>query len=164
MSNRFQTMTKTKILSVFVIVAVAAMMGASSIAPAYAAQKVVNFHEEDEDFISLAPNPCGDGLVAAILVTNTFLKAWDNGKFKLHDDAEIILIAQGPTLVGTIPLNALNIQGDLDDLPISGNFNLGGDGECADGTTFENPIADEFHCGATVQKDGDVVDHAVSCF
>ena len=44
-------MTKTKLLPLFVIVAVAAMMGAASIAPAYAAQKTEDTHETTEDFI-----------------------------------------------------------------------------------------------------------------
>ena len=154
-------MTNKKILPVFAIVAVAAMMGVSSIAPAYAAQKVINFHEEAETFAFVTGNPCGDGFVFVTIATNTFLKAWDNGKFKFHDDAQFNLYVIGPVLVGTVPLKAINIQGDLDDLPISGNFNTGGDGECLNGTTF--PAFDEFHCGNTLQKHGDLIDHSVSC-
>ena len=155
-------MTNTKVLSVFAIVAVAAMMGASTIAPAYAAQKFIDFKEQSETPAGFAVNLCGEVVVELTISTNTFLKVWDNQKFKFHDDAQINLYSLGGALVGTAPLQSLNIQGDLDDFPISGNFNQGGDGECLDGTTFTAFPAD--HCGATLQKDGELIEHSVSCF
>ena len=155
-------MTKTKILSVFTIVAVAAMMGVSAIAPAYAAQKIINEHEENEILAFVVGNPCGDGDVLVTFYTNEFIKAWDNDKFKFHSSAQFNLYAiPSLELVGTVPVQSINIQGDLVDLPISGNFNAGGDGECLNGTTF--PASPEFHCGNTLQKDGDLIDHSVSC-
>ena len=152
----------TKFLSVFAITAVAVMMGVSSIAPAYAAQKVINFHEEDENLAFFALNPCGAGVVGVTIATNTFLKAWDNEKFKFHDSAQFNIYTLAGVLVGSAPLQAINVQGDLGDFPISGNFNAGGDGECLNGTTFPNIIG-EFHCGNTLQKNGDLIEHGASC-
>jgi len=142
----------------------AAILVGGSISPAFAAQKVIDDHEETETPIFVQPNPCPEGgFVVVAIATNSFLKVWDNEKFKLHQDAQINLYLLGSgELVGTAPIQTINIQGDFGDLPISGNFNQGGDGECLDGTTFPGIPAE--HCGNTLQRSGDLIEHSVSCF
>jgi len=156
-------MTKTKLLPLFVIVAVAAMMGASSIAPTYAAQKTINTHEMTEDFALNVPVPiCGAAVgVDIFLQVNTFEKRWDNGHFKLHTNSHFNVYDDiTGELIGTIPGNAINFQGK-DALPISLNVNAGGEGACTDGTPLE--IEPASHCGLTIQRDGDTIVHSVIC-
>ena len=156
-------MTQTKVLSVFVIVAVAVMMSASSIAPAYATMKTTDEHIDGETppFLFI-DNPCGDGFVVVTLEFNDFLKIWDNNRYKFHSSSQFNLyLFPSGELVGTVPLEVINAQGNDIDGPESYNVNIGGDGECLNGTTF--PVIDAIHCGATIQRDGDTIAHSVDC-
>ncbi len=156
-------MTKTKLLPLLVIVAVAAMMGAASIAPAYAAQKITNTHEITEDFIDNVAVPiCGAAVGVDLFVqVNMFTKEWDNGHFKIHINSHFNVYDDiTGELVGTIPGNAINFQGK-DALPISLNVNSGGEGACTDGSPLQFESAS--HCGVTIQRSGNTIVHSVAC-
>ena len=162
MSNRYQTMTNTKFFSVFAIVAVAAMMGAASIAPAYAAAKT-STHEETKDLIGPVGAICDSASVDLFVETNVFTIEWNNGHFKIHSDFKFTLYDTSTgDLVGTIPGSALNFQGKNFVGPISIQLNTGGIGACTNGTPlFE--IFEESHCGQTFQRTGDTISHNVAC-
>ena len=148
-------MINTKILSVFVIVAVAAMMGVSAIAPAYAAQKDVNERDEFHDEFPFSGTLCG--ITSDFTVeqwVSTFTIIWDNGHFKFH--AEVLIIVtddnDGDAVVLTIE-QVLNQQGNFGEGEVqSVQFNE--EGLCADGTTFSSE-----HSGATLHRDGTVTVH-----
>ena len=143
-------MTNTKILSVFVIVAVAAMMGVSAIAPAYAAQKVVNERVETHVEFPVIGTLCG--ITSDFTVeqwTNSFVIIWDNGHFKAHVDQLIIVTDDndGDALVLTIE-TAQNQQGNFG-AETTQSFQVNEEGLCADGTVFSSE-----HGGFTLHRDG----------
>lgn len=140
---------------------IAALLIGVGFAPAFAAAKVINLHDEDEIFLGIDGPFCGEALVAITLESNSFIKLWDNGHFKAHIDSQFNLYNEGGDLVGTVPNEAINIQGNIANLPISGNLNTGGDGACVDGTPITG--LPEFHCGNTLQRDGDLIAHSLSC-
>jgi len=157
-------MNKTKLLPLFVIVAVAAMMGAASIAPTYAAQKTTDTHDTSEVLAGGLGAQCGSASTNLFVKSNSFTKVWDNGKMKTHASVKFTLydVSTG-VLVGTIPGQVINFQGDTSALPISIQINAGGTGTCTDGTPLPFQIIEPFHCGFTVQRDGDVIAHNVAC-
>ena len=156
-------MTKTKLLPLFVIVAIAAMMGVSSIAPAYAAQKTTNEHEETKELIGNVGAICGSASVELFVETNVFTMEWDNGHFKIHSDFKFTLYDTSTgELVGTIPGGTFNFQGKNFVGPISIQLNTGGTGTCTDGSPLPE-FVDESHCGLTLQRSGDIIAHNVIC-
>jgi len=151
-------MTYKKLLTIAMI---ATVMVSAGFTPAFAA-KVVNESRTQDEVFAFSTGPlCGADPVDVFIEFNSFFKLWDNGHIKLHDDTQYNLYDEFGVLVGTAPLGAFNFQGNLDNLPISYNLNLGGDGTCTDGSTFEADPS--FHCGATIQKDGDLIVHSVDC-
>jgi len=157
-------MNKTKLLPLFVIVAVAAMMGAASIAPVYAPGKTTDTHEITEDLIGPAGPFCGSANTNLFLKVNTFEKVWDNGHAKMHLNAQFNLYdSSTEELVGTIPGIVINIQTSKDVLPLSLNINTGGAGTCTDGSPLPDIDPPGSHCGLTIQRDGDTIAHSVIC-
>ena len=157
-------MTNTKILSVFAIVAVAVMMGASSIAPAYAAQKVTHFkNQEYPVFPYVVPNPCGANPAGQLQQGKAFIVEVEilGGEYFIHVKAQLNYYQSGE-LVGTIPFKVLNAHGNTNDGPTFHSLTFGGDGKCIDGSTFSG--IPDIHCGTTVQKDHDTIVHRVECF
>jgi len=71
-------------LAVLAIVAIAAMMGAASVAPVYAAEKTsdVKLDEFEDDLTQRSV--CGETLVDVERTTKTRSTIWDNGHYKLH--------------------------------------------------------------------------------
>jgi len=148
-------MTNTKILSVFVIVAVAAMMGVSAIAPAYAAQKLVNEREETHVDFPISGELCG--ITSDFTVeqwTTIFTIIWDNGHFKFHINQLTIVTDDndGDAVVLTIEI-AQNQQGNFG-VGTTQSVQLNEDGLCTDGTVFSSE-----HNGATLHRDGTITLH-----
>jgi len=144
------------------IAMIATVLIGSGFTSAYAAEKVLNLRDNDEIFVGVEGPLCGSDDVVITLESNAFIKLWTNDHFKVHISSQFNLydLVTG-VLVGTAPNEAINIQGNLSNLPISGNFNAGGDGTCVDGTTF--PALASFHCGNTLQKSGELIAHSISC-
>jgi hypothetical protein len=139
-------MTNKKIFSVFAIVAVAAIMGVSSIAPALA-ERTVKTTDFNETIVLPDFSPNGDcGENGALRVFHINAKTWNNGKIVFHIDIESFLFSfsfgSGLTLVGT-STTVVNFVGDLDDLPVMLQANA--TVECEDGSTPVNE-----HFGFTV--------------
>ena len=136
-------MTNTNFLAVFAIVAIAAMMGAASIAPAYAAQKIIDTHTKDTGFFGT--NVCGTFVVGELHI-NTHFRLWDNGHHKFHStiNGEMFDFVTGAFVADVTQV--LNSSGGATTLPfvLQDSFNV----ECADGTT------EGFHFGITIDENG----------
>jgi len=143
-------MTKTKLLPLFVIVAVAAMMGTASIAPAYAAQKVTDTSSKTSgSFLAIV---CGQ-LVDATFKTLSRFVLWDNDQFKTHSKTSFKLTdTVTGALVGTVN-SVSNNQGDFVDLPVSVQRNQ--NVTCAGTGQISN-----FNSGLTIHKDGSITFHS----
>jgi len=88
-------------LAVFAIVAIAAMMGAASVAPAYAVKLLVNETTVSE----LGPFPfpaevCGEKPVVMLETKITKVYMWDTGKVKLHEETYINFEDMDGNIVG----------------------------------------------------------------
>ncbi len=152
-------MTNTKILSVFAIVAVAAMMGVSSIAPAYAAQKVVDDRTEFHSEFSFVGTTCGITSVFTVQQWSVdFIKIWSNDHYKIHSETVVIVTDDndGDAVVLNIE-SVFNQQGNFSNNPQSIQYNE--EGLCADGTTFSS-----VHVGSTLHRDGTQTDHHIGFF
>ena len=148
-------MTNTKILSVFVIVAVAAMMGVSAIAPAYAAQKEVNERDEFHDEFPFSGEVCG--ITSDFTVEQWFFAfstIWDNGHFKFHSEIMIILTDDNNNDAVVVTIEAVeNLQGNFNSGETQ-SIQFNEEGLCGDGTTFSS-----IHSGATLHRDGTITVH-----
>ena len=150
-------MTNTKILSVFVIVAVAAMMGVSAIAPAYAERVTKDVNERDETHSEFPFSGELCGITSDFTVeqwTTTFAMIWSNGQFKAHIDQLSIVTDDndGDALVLTIQI-AQNNQGNFGAGEVQ-SIQLNEEWLCADGTVFSSD-----HNGATLHRDGTITLH-----
>jgi len=137
-------MTKTNLFAVFVVAAVATMMITAAVAPAYAAQKVVdNTSKTSGSFLAFL---CGQPVDAAFKTNSRFVQ-WDNDKFKFYINTLYKLTdTVTGALVGTVNIIS-NQQGDSVDLPTSfqGNQKI---------TCVGTGQIDNFHFGGTIHKDG----------
>ena len=141
-------MTKTKLLPLLAIVAIAAMMGAASIAPAYAAQKVIDTNDKTSgSFVAFA---CGT-LVDVAFKSHFRFVVWDNDKFKFHSNDSFKLTDFFTGASVGIASGTTNQQGDFVDLPISfqSNFNI----------SCKNAPNTNDHFGSTIHKDGSITFH-----
>ena len=141
-------MTNTKVLSVFAIVAVAAMMGVASIAPAYAAQKLVDDKINIEG--SFPSFQCG--VPVDINFKNTGqVTIWDNGKFNAKVFTNYVLTDLNGDKVG-VAHDTFSEVGEFGDLPIvrQSNFNF---------TCEGSGVQTSFHAGITLHRDGSVSNH-----
>ena len=145
-------MTNTKYFSVFAIVAVAAIMGVASIAPALA-ERTVKTNDLNVTFPVLDFSPaglCGDDIALRTIHIQT--KEWNNGKVVFHINVDSLLGDFGAgELVGTSSF-VLNFVGDTDDFPLVLQANA--TVECVDGSTPLNE-----HFGFTVDRNGEVHPH-----
>ena len=84
-----------------------------------------------------------------------FIKAWDNNKFKVHEDDSLVVTDNnnGGALLLDASLTSNN-QGDFSSGPRSIQVNA--DGVCSNGALFS------FHGGNTFHRDGTVTDHHIS--
>ena len=142
------TMTNKNVMSVFAIVAVAAMMGAASIAPAYAATKLVD--DKIDNSGSFAGFECG------VPVTINFdqtghVTVWDNGKFNAKIFTKYVLDDLNGDKVG-VAHDTFSQVGEFGDLPFveQQNFSFTCEGSGLDAS---------FHAGFTVHRDGSVTNH-----
>jgi len=140
-------MTKTKILALFAIVAVAAMMGTASITPAYAAQKVAD--RSSKETISDNGLLCGELVQIDGFFLSRFIQ-WDNDKFVLHFNFNVVLTDASGKGVGTWS-GVFYQQGDSGDLPVSFQSNSK--------VTCKNAPNSISNFGAILHKDGSVTFH-----
>jgi len=133
-------------LAVFAIVAIAVMMGAASVAPAYAAKKdfVESVHMTD----SFPSNVCGVSVQVEKKVNGHFT-IWDNGKFKFNTTTIKKFFDGDDNLVGHSS-TATNMQGTFGDGPISSQDN--GMVICLNGADNERT-----RDGFTIHRDGSVI-------
>jgi len=149
-------------LAVFAIVAIAAMMGAASVAPAYAAKKTVDIVVALDDTTGDQRDICGFGLVKLNWFkseTRTFT-LWDNGHFKLSftwekeyyekaDTDKLNLIATASST--TKKQGSFEDPEDLSEVIILTEKSLV---KCKNGEPSEVT-----HSGFTLHKDGTVTVH-----
>jgi len=146
-------------LAVFAIVAIAAMMGASTVAPAYAAKLTVNTTDVAEmDF----PYPasveiCGATSVKMLVVITTKLHMWDTGKVKLHQETATTFTDADGNIIGT-GKSVLNEMTKANKLPMSisqenNKFS------CTNGESLPS-INDHFGHTTTIDKDGNIKHHS----
>ena len=142
-------MFKIKLLPLFVILVVA-MMGVTSIAPAYAAKKVIdNKFDNDYNFPRFI---CGQITVADVNQKGHVV-VWDNNKYSAEVNTEWIFTDPiTGELVGKAHKTLINV-GDFDDSPrvIQSNTVVTCVGS---GNVFD------LHFGFTLHKDGTVTSHS----
>jgi len=80
-------------LAVFAIVAIAAMMGVASVAPAYAAKKDVDTNETVTT-TPVARGVCGVAFLDTVKVRTDIITIWDNGHYKMSVSFEKKFYAQ----------------------------------------------------------------------
>ena len=141
-------MINTKVMSVFTIIAIAAMMSAASIIPAYAATKVLD-DDFDIDFVQFAP-ACGqialvDGNIKGHIII------WDNNKFNFSAVENDVLLDNLGNKIGTAHAT-LNEVGTFGDAPQVFQFNVK---ITCDGSGQESNL----HSGLTLHKDGTITPH-----
>jgi len=144
------------------IAMVAAVIASTGFTPAFAANpKVDDTHTEGEDF-AFSDAFCGVNPADVYFEFNEFYKEWANGHYKIHLDGQFNIYDGTGLLIGTVPFIALNEQGNVSDLPVSYQLNFGGDGTCIyTGETITG--FEEFHCGATLHRDGTTTVHTIDC-
>lgn len=145
------------------IALIAALIVGTGVTSAYAAKIVDQFKDNGEEFVDdLAEPLCGEASEYYTVEWNAFGKLWDNDKTKYHESAQYNIYNSTDDLVGIVPIIAINYQGSLSN-PQSFNYNFAGDGYCIYNDITFPGIDDEFHCGSTIQKDGDEIAHSVYC-
>jgi len=143
-------------LAVFAIVAIAAMMGAATVAPAYAAKLEVNNTDVSEmDY----PFPasvviCGATSVTQHSVITMKVHMWDTGKVKLHQVTATTFIDSEGNIVGT-GKSVLNEITNTDKLPLK----ISHENDKFSCTNGESSPSWNNHYGiiTTVDKDGNVI-------
>ena len=141
-------MGKTKLLPLFVIVSVAAIMGTASIAPAYAAQKVVDDRFDDD--ITFVTSICGQTVQADVNMKGRFI-LWDNDKFILKSTNNSKFTDASGKKVARLTDISINV-GTIGDAPVVVQFSKVV-------TCAGTGLVDTFQFGATVHKDGSVNFH-----
>lgn len=140
-----------QILVALTIVAMVGIMGAISIVPAFAAQKTI-----DESYTDVSntteKNVCGEDIVNVTREDSIRFTMWDNGKFKFQDRLTKTFYNQETGALISILFMVDNRQGDIDDLPLSVQFNT--ESVCLN--TSEVFLD---HNGVTVHKDGTTTTH-----
>ena len=145
-------------LAVFAIVAIAAMMGAATVAQAYAAKLEVNTTDVVEvnfpfpAFVEI----CGETSVEMIVVITTKLHMWDTGKVKLHQETATTFTDADGNIIGTGKA-VLNEMTKADKLPMSisqenNKFS------CTNGESLPS-INDHFGHTTKIDKDGNITHH-----
>ncbi len=141
-------------LAVFAIVAIAAMMGAASVAPAYAAKLLVNETTVSE----MGPYPypaeiCGVKPVILFQTTVTKVHMWDTGKVKLHEETFITFEDMDGKIIGQ-GSGVLNEITNVDKLPLEISRD-NGKLKCTNGESDpEFEYNNHFGHKTTVNKDG----------
>jgi len=142
-------------LAVFAIVAIAAMMGAASVAPAYAAKLEVNTTDVIEVNFPFPASVeiCGETSVEMIVVITTKLHMWDTGKVKLHQETATTFTDADGNIIGT-GKSVLNEMTKADKLPMSisqenNKFS------CTNGESLPS-INDHYGHKTTIDKDGNI--------
>jgi len=136
-------MGKTKLLPLFVIVSVAAIMGTASIAPAYAAQKEV---DDRFDFdLTFVTSICGQVVQADVNIKGRFI-IWDNDKFMFKSTNNSKFTDASGKKVARLTETSINV-GTFGDAPVV--LQVGGVVTCA-GTG----LVGTFQLGSTIHKDG----------
>ncbi len=147
-------------LAVFAIVAIAVMMGAASVAPAYAAKLEVNRTDVMEMEPYLFPaEVCGVLPVVMLQTTITKVYIWDTGKVKLEQKTYFTFEDLDDNIVGQ-GFGKLNEITKVDKLPkdISQENNRF---KCTNGASdpeFEGQ--NNFGQITTVDKDGNITSHS----
>jgi len=146
-------------LAVFAIVAVAAMMGAASVAPAYAAKLEVNTTDVNSvDFpFPASVEICGATYVTMSVTITTKLHMWDTGKVKLHQvTATTFTDADGNILgTGKAVFNEITKAGKLPMSISQENIKY----SCTNGESLPS-INDHYGHTTKINKDGTITHHS----
>ena len=145
-------------LAVFAIVAIAAMMGASSVAPAYAAKPIVNTNDKVgpiEFPFPASVEICGVTNLTFLTTLITNFKEWANGKIKMHLVTQTSFVDQDGNVVaaGTAVANEISKSDNTHPKITQDNTSF----SCTNGESDpENEF--NFHNGMTVtfDKDGSI--------